>query len=165
MQRSQSQSADNKTMRIIKKQILIILLLQFVITINYTFSKPLKNKPSKNEIEIDSLLYYKNNFRRLKKHPLADTLFAKTIWHKKVSHIVLEEVSQKIKVTLLMIMPYPYNYKSKNYAIHYEFRSYQKAFDKFTWLNKFLKKDGVLRVKIMGSKITSEKVLYNPNIK
>lgn len=110
---------------------------------------------------IDSLHYYKDHFQKKPKHPLADTLFERTIWHKKVSHIVLEEKKKSVRVTLLMILPYPNNYKSQNYAIYYEFKTYQQAFDKFVWLNKFLKNDGVARVTLNGSSIVKEEILYS----
>lgn len=106
--------------------------------------------------------YYKNEFiKEKKKSHLADTLFEKTVWHKKISHIVIEEKKEFYYVTLLMIMPYPGNYKSQNYALHYKFKNFDVAFNKMQWLNKFLKDDGVLRVKILGSIIVSEKILYS----
>lgn len=94
---------------------------------------------------------------------LKDTLFEKTVWHKKVSHIVLEEKQGYYHVTLLMITPHPYNYKSYNYRIYYEFSDFKQAMIKLNWLHRFLKEDGVLRVRIFGSKIISEKVLYDRN--
>lgn len=112
------------------------------------------------EKDENPLDYYRIHFEKKEKHPLADTLFEKTIWHKKVSHIVLEEKPDLYQVTLLMIMPYPGNYKSQNYPLHYEFTNFQEAFEKFTWLNGFLRKNGVMRITILGSKITSEKILY-----
>ena len=104
--------------------------------------------------------YYQDEFKKEEKHPLADTLFEKTVWHKKVSHIVIEEKPHAYQVTLLMILSYPHNYKSQNYPLYYEFTTFQEAFEKFTWLNRFLRNNGVLRITITGSKITSEKVLY-----
>jgi len=110
--------------------------------------------------EENPLDYYRIHFEKKEKHPLADTLFEKTIWHKKVSHIIIEEKTHSYQVTLLMIMPYPHNYKSQNYPLYYEFASFKEAFEKFTWLNKFLRQNGVMRITILGSKITSEKILY-----
>ena len=91
---------------------------------------------------------------------LKDTLFEKTIWHKKVSHILLEETSGSHRVSLLMIIPYPHNYKSQNYAIYYEYENLKEALEKLHWLDHFLKSNGVLRVKINGSKIVSEKIIF-----
>ncbi len=89
-----------------------------------------------------------------------DTLFEKTIWHKKVSHLVLEETDSFYKVTLLVIEPYPNNYKSENYALYYRYADFQEAFDKLTWLDQFLKNNGILRIHITGSRITHEEILY-----
>lgn len=114
---------------------------------------------------IDSLEYYKDHFHKKPKHPLADTLFERTVWHKKVSHIVLEEKKNSTRVTLLMILPYPHNYKSQNYAIYYEFKTYQQAFEKFVWLNQFLKDNGVARVTLNGSTIVKEEILYSKESK
>ena len=106
------------------------------------------------------LRYYELEFQKKPARIWPDTLFEKTVWHKKVSHLVLEDKKDRYFVTLLMIMPYPYNYKSQNYALHYEFLEYEKAFEKFVWLDKFIKNNGVLRIKILGSLIIEEKVIY-----
>lgn len=95
------------------------------------------------------------------KESLKDTLFEKTVWHKKVSHIVLEEKKEKYHVTLLMISPYPHNYHSRNYALYYEYDSMEEAYRKLIWMDKFLKNNGVLRIKILGSRILEEKILYD----
>lgn len=116
--------------------------------------------PSSDDPTIDSLQYYHLHFKKQPKHPLADTLFERTVWHRKVSHIVLEEQKNNFRVTLLMILPYHYNYKSQNYAIYYEFETYKQAFEKFIWLNKFLKQNGVARVFLNGSRIQKETILY-----
>lgn len=109
-------------------------------------------------------IYSKENKSGMKTHTLKDTLFEKTIWHKKVSHIVLEEKKEYYHVSVLMIIPYPHNYKSQNYRIYYEFNDYQEALEKFQWIHDFLKEDGILRVRIFGSKIIDEKILYeNPS--
>lgn len=105
--------------------------------------------------------YYRLHFENKLPHPLRDTLFEKTVWHKKVSHLVLEDVKGKARVTLLMILPYPYNYKSQNFAIYYEYDNYKAAYDKYIWLDSFLKRNGVLRVLISGSRITEEKILFD----
>ncbi|MDH5720480.1 MAG: hypothetical protein OEZ13_07630 [Spirochaetia bacterium] len=91
---------------------------------------------------------------------LKDTLFEKIVWQRKVSHIALEESQNIHRVTLLMIMPYPYNYKSQNYAIYYEFENLQEALEKLHGLDKFLKSNGVMRVKLNGSKIISEEIIF-----
>ena len=104
--------------------------------------------------------YYKKYFENISQHSLHDTLFEKTVWARKVSHIILEVVNKKNRVTLLMISSYPHNYKSKNYAIYYEFDSHQQARSKFNRLNFLLKNNGVFRVKIKGSQIIEEKLLY-----
>jgi len=106
------------------------------------------------------LRYYELEFEKEPPRVWPDTLFEKTVWHKKVSHLVLEEKKDRFFVTLLMIMPYPYNYKSQNYPLHYEFFEYEKAFKKFIWLDKFIKNNGVLRIKILGSIIIEEKIIY-----
>ena len=119
--------------------------------------------PSLFGADENPLDYYHLEFETPEKHPLADTLFEKTIWHKKVSHLVIEEKPGSYQVTLLMILPYPHNYKSQNYPLYYEYATFQEAFDKFTWLNKFLRRNGVLRITILGSKITGEEILYEGN--
>ena len=111
------------------------------------------------ENELD---YYKIHFQQKPKHPLADTLFEKTVWHRKVSHLVLEERAKKYRVTLLMITPYPHNYKSENYPLYYEFHSRKQARLKFEQLDSLLRENGVLRVHIKGSLIVKEETLYKP---
>lgn len=109
---------------------------------------------------IESMEYYKLHFEKKPKHILADTLFERTVWHKKVSHIVLEERQDTFRVTLLMILPHPHNYKSQNYAIYYQFDNYTAAFKKLVWLDDFLKHNGVARVTLDGSLIVKENILY-----
>ncbi|MES0488626.1 MAG: hypothetical protein ABUK01_01450 [Leptospirales bacterium] len=106
------------------------------------------------------LRYYELEFKKEPPRVWPDTLFEKTVWHKKVSHLVLEDKKDRFFVTLLMISPYPYNYKSQNYALHYEFFEYEEAFAKFVWLDNFIKNNGVLRIKILGSMIIEEKIIY-----
>ena len=110
--------------------------------------------------ELPPKLYDHPYFQKAKKHPLYDTLFEKTVWKRKVSHLVLEEKSGHIYLTLLMISPYSHNYKSFNYALHYEFKNYIDAYKKYRWLDDFLDRYGVLRIKILGSKIKSEEILF-----
>jgi hypothetical protein len=104
--------------------------------------------------------YYKNEFAEQQVKYPHDTLFSKVVWHKKVSHLVLGEKAGKNRVILLMRNPHPDAYKSQNYPIYYEFENYQQAMDKFMWINKFLKNDGVLTVKLNGALITEEKIIY-----
>ncbi len=93
-------------------------------------------------------------------HALADTLFEKTVWHRKVSYLVLEERRNKFLVTLLMIQPYPTNYKSQNYPLHYEFSEMKPALEKLQSMNDELCRGTVYRIKIFGSKIISEKMVF-----
>ena len=111
-------------------------------------------------IAANELDYYKNEFKTSIEHPLKDTLFEKTIWRRKVSHIVFEHRDSLYRVTLLMILEYPYNYKSQNYAIYYSFKDFKKAYDKYIWLNQFLDSSGVARVKINGNEIIDESILF-----
>jgi len=111
--------------------------------------------------ENNPLDYYKLEFGKPDQKGFHDTLFKKYIWHKKVSHIIIEDKSDYFFVTILMILPYPHNYKSENYPLHYKFNNFQDTFNKFKWLNEFLKKNGVLEVTIRGNLITNETVLYN----
>jgi len=101
-----------------------------------------------------------SNTPEKEKTNLKDTLFEKTVWHRKVSHILIEESAEIHRVTILMILPYPHNYKSENYAIYYEYKEMKEALEKLHWLDRFLKSKGVMRVKINGSKIVSEKILF-----
>ena len=119
------------------------------------FSSPNQILPEDNQLD-----YYKLHFKKQPKHLLADTLFEKTVWRRKVSHLVIEERNDRHRVTLLMISPYPYSYKSKNYAIYYELNSHKAALTKFKKLDLLLQNDGVLRVKLQGSQITKETILY-----
>ncbi len=111
--------------------------------------------PQENELE-----YYKLHFKKKTKHLLADTLFEKTVWRRKVSHLLMEEKRGRYRITLLMISPYPYAYKSQNYAIYYQPNSYEAALAKFKKLDFLLQNGGVLRVKLRGSEITKETILY-----
>lgn len=108
----------------------------------------------------DELLYYHENLKPPQIPPLADTLFEKTVWERKVSHLVLEEKRGKYYVTLLMMERWPYNYKGQNYPIHYVFYDLNKAIEKFYFLDDFLKRRGVLRVKIHNDVIIDEKILF-----
>lgn len=111
-------------------------------------------------VQSDQLDYYKNEFATVPTRFPRDTLFSKVVWHKKVSHIVLGDKTDKNRVILLMRNPHPDAYKSLNYTIYYEFDSFQKAMDKFMWINKFLRNNGVLTVKLNGATITEEKIIY-----
>ena len=64
-----------------------------------------------------------------------------------------------------MILPYPHNFRSKNYPIYYEFSSFKKAFQKMSWINEFLRGDGVLVATISGAKIVKEEILWAKNSK
>ena len=110
--------------------------------------------------EGDERNYYIYNILPKEKHPLSDTLFEKTVWRRKVSHLVLETAGNKNRVTLLMMERYPWNYKGQNYPIYFEFDDFQTAFVKYTELDKFLDSSGVMRVKLQGAKIIEEKILY-----
>jgi len=104
--------------------------------------------------------YYHLHFDMLSRQQPQDTLFEKIVWHKKVSHLVIEVTEVGFKVTLLMIQPAPDKYKSQNYPIFYFFKTHAEAYEKFVWLDEFIRNDGVLRVKINGSQIQKEKILY-----
>lgn len=110
---------------------------------------------SANELD-----YYRIHFEKRPEHPLADTLFEKTVWKRKVSHLVLETYGEKHRVTLLMILEYPHNWKSQNYPIYYEYEQLSEALEKLHWLDSFLERRGVLRVHINGNLITKEEVLF-----
>lgn len=109
-----------------------------------------------------SLLAATLSFAAPPKKAPADTLFAKTVWHKKVSHLVIEETGDFYKVTLLMIEPHPENYKSQNYPLYYKYDTFSEAFEKLTWLDNFLKANGVLRIHIFGSEIIRDEILSPP---
>ena len=108
--------------------------------------------------------YYKNHFILIKKHYLKDTLFEKTIWRRKVSHLVVESKNLSFptvyRVTLLMIQSYPDNLYSHNYPLYYEFNTIEEAQTKLYWLDKFLDNNGVARIKIDGNKIIQESIVY-----
>lgn len=108
----------------------------------------------------NELQYYIENLKPPRIPPLADTLFEKTVWERKVSHLVLEEKGGRYYVTLLMMERFPYNYKSQNYPIHYVFDNLKDAIEKFHFLDRFLQQRGVLRVKIHNNVIIEEKVLF-----
>lgn len=141
-----------KSKYLFQKRLFLVFLIMIGIVTSVTRVYSIKRQ--------SPLKYYELEFKKKPPHVLADTLFEKTIWHKKVSYLVLEDKGDKFHVTLLMIMPYPHNYKSQNYPLYYEYLNYEEAFKKFVWLDKLLRKNGVLRVHILGSKITKEKVLY-----
>jgi len=109
--------------------------------------------------------FYDRYFQKAMKTEYNDTLFERVIWHKKVSHLVIESLNNGYYVTLLVIPETPYNYKSKTYPLHYYFTTYPDAFRKFTGLNDFLRKKGILKVKINGSIITEENILSDGAIK
>lgn len=110
--------------------------------------------------EGDERNYYILNLLKKKPYFLNDTLFEKTVWRSKVSHILLEERAGKNRVTLLMMERYPYNYKSQNYPIYFEYENYKEAFDKLIALDKFLSASGVMRVKLNGAKIIDSRILF-----
>ena len=109
--------------------------------------------------------YYDRYFQKLVKTEYNDTMFERIIWHKKVSHLIIESLNNGFYVTLLVIPETPYNYKAKTYPLHYYFKSYPEAFKKFTGLNGFLRNKGILKVKINGSIITEENILSDGTIK
>ena len=102
---------------------------------------------------------YDSFFLKSKKSPFSDTLFERFLWHKKVHQVILETVRQGYYVTILVIPETPDNFKADTYPLHYFFEAYQDAFNKFIWLDDFLKKKGVLKVQIAGSKILSETII------
>lgn len=104
--------------------------------------------------------YYKNEFKPLPYRQWNDTLFSKVVWHKKVSHLVLGDKIGQNRVILLMKNPHPDAFKSMNYPVYYQFNTFQEAMDKFIWVHKFLRKNGVLIVELNGALITSEKIVY-----
>ena len=90
-----------------------------------------------------------------------DTLFSRVVWERKVSHILIENAKGSYKVVLLMVPSWPYSFRSHNYALYYQFSSYKEAWEKFHWLNAFLKCYGVLRVYLQGSRIVGEEILFS----
>jgi len=111
--------------------------------------------------EENPLDYYRIHFEEKEEHLLADTLFEKTVWKRKVSHILLDSSGDLYRVTLLMILEYPHNYRSQNYPLYYEFESIGPAMEKLKWLDSFLERRGVMRVAVLGNKITSETILFS----
>ena len=110
--------------------------------------------------EGDQRNYYIYNLITKPDYFLNDKKKKKTVWRRKVSHLVLETVEDRHRVTLLMMERYPYNYKGQNYPIYYEYRNFEQAMQKYIRLDKFLSASGVMRVKIHGSLITDEKILF-----
>ena len=113
-------------------------------------------------------LYSQNNiydsfFQQKTRTQYNDTMFERVIWHKKVSHLVIETVRDGYFVTMLVIPESPDNFKSQTYPLHYHFASYDEAFKKFLWLDKFLKSKGILKVRINGNLITGESMLTETN--
>ncbi len=123
-----------------------------------TTALPAAEKPSRQE----ELQYYRNEFEARYKYPVYDTLFEKIVWERKVSHLVMEFHSNEYRVTLLMMEEYPYNYKGQNYPIHFAFKTFPEAAQKFEAMNHFLRNNGVMAVGIEGKKIVKERVLVNP---
>ncbi|HRP68524.1 MAG TPA: hypothetical protein PLY93_03250 [Turneriella sp.] len=108
------------------------------------------------------LQYYRNEFEARYNYPIYDTLFEKIIWERKVSHIAMGIHGQEYRVTLLMMQEYPWNFKSKNYPIHFTFKSFKDAADKFHEMNHFLRNNGVMAVGLKGDTIIHEKILVAP---
>lgn len=129
---------------------IIFLLLFYSSTIIY----------SKEANHNTALSYYIQEFQSFQKPELRDTLFEKIIWHRKVSHIILEERDQSYYVTLLISPPFPHNYKAQNYPIHYIFQQLDEAQKKIKWINKALLANTIWRVTLNGSYIIQEKILY-----
>lgn len=129
----------------------VIVFLLYLINANKLFSQ--------NKTQSVATNVYEEMFRKPVKPEFSDSLFERFIWHKKVSHLVIETVRDGFYVTLLVIPETPYNFKAKTYPLHYQFESYNEAFRKFIWMDKFLKNEGILKVKIAGSKILEETIL------
>ena len=137
------------------------ILFFFLFSLHFIFSQ------SFSENILTHKDYYYLHFLKHKKHFLRDTLFEKTIWRKKVSHLVIESnpyhTSKKddhlYRVTLLMIQQYPDNVYSHNYPIYYEYNTLEEAQTKFIWLDQFLNKNGIARVSLNGSKIIKENII------
>jgi len=103
--------------------------------------------------------YYDKFFITNPKTRYNDSLFERVIWHKKVSFLTIESITNGYYVTMLVIPETLYNYKAKTYSLHYYFKNYDEAFKKFTWVDDFLKKKGIMKVKISGSLILEEAIL------
>lgn len=110
----------------------------------------------------EELQYYRNEFEARYKYPIYDTLFEKIIWERKVSHLAMEIHGNEYRVTLLMMQEYPWNYKSQNYPIHFAYKSFGEAAQKFTSMNHFLRNNGVMAVGLNGKKIVKERILVEP---
>jgi hypothetical protein len=104
---------------------------------------------------------YDKFFSKANKTEFNDTMFERVIWHKKVSFLVIESLQKGYHVTMLVVPESPYNFKGTTYPLHYFFLNYNEAFKKFIWLDSFLKKKGVLKVKIQGSNIVNEKIMIS----
>jgi len=105
--------------------------------------------------------FYDRYFPKETKTMYNDTLFERVIWHKKVSHLVMESLKDGFYVTMLVIPETPHNFKAQTYPLHYFFEAYPDAFQKMIWLDDFLKKRGILKVKLNGSRIIEEEILSN----
>lgn len=105
------------------------------------------------------LQYYRNEFEAQYKYPIYDTLFEKIVWERKVSHLVMEFQSNEYRVTLLMMQEYPHNYKSQTYPIHFAFKTFPEAAERFATMNHFLRNNGVMAVGLNGKKIVRERIL------
>jgi hypothetical protein len=130
----------------------VALRLAIFLVITQTFSA----EPQGRRAELQ---YYRNEFEAQYKYPVYDTLFEKIIWERKVSHLVMEFQNDEYRVTLLMMQEYPYNYKSHTYPIHYAFKTFGEAAEKFESLNHFLRNNGVMAVGLNGKKIVRERIL------
>jgi hypothetical protein len=115
--------------------------------------------PEESQGRRAELQYYRDEFEAQYKYPVYDTLFEKIIWERKVSHLVMEFQNNEYRVTLLMMQEYPYNYKSHTYPIHYVFKTFAEAAEKFESLNYFLRNNGVMAVGLNGKKIVRERIL------
>ena len=119
-------------------------------------TKGLHPEPQRRRAELQ---YYRNEFEAQYKYPVYDTLFEKIVWERKVSHLVMEFQSNEYRVTLLMMQEYPWNYKSQTYPIHFAFKTFPEAAEKFETMNHFLRNNGVMAVGLNGKKIVRERVL------
>jgi len=110
----------------------------------------------------EELRYYWKDFEARYKYPVYDTLFEKIVWERKVSHLVMETLQNEYRVTLLMMEEYPHNYKGQNYPIHFAFKTFPEAAQKFEAMNHFLRNNGVMAVGLDGKKIVKERILVQP---
>lgn len=110
----------------------------------------------------EELQYYRQEFEARYKYPVYDTLFEKIVWERKVSHLVMGVEKDEYRVILLMMEEYPHNYKGQNYPIHFAFKTFPEAAQKFEAMNHFLRNNGVMAVGIDGKKIVKEKVFVAP---